>query len=198
MHLNLNDYKTLVILDVEITAWQGSQERNWSLDFEEKELIQIGMLAFNQENLEIIDDFSCYIKPTVNPELSDYIIALTGIEQATIDNEGIGFEKAMQRSVDFLNSLPEPVHIIHNGIDGLVVRENAALLGIEPPEYFRNTSSIRPYLQHHLSNMSKTLVSFELSELVGVQLDGHPHNALFDVYSIYAALQFLRSKTLTK
>lgn len=72
-----------ILFDTEFTAWQGSQERNWSLCWEYKELISISALKVENKNnkLIIVDKFTCYIKPRKNVLLSDYIINLTGITQ---------------------------------------------------------------------------------------------------------------------
>ena len=49
----------IVIFDTELTPWEVSMQRQWSLDWDHREVIQI----------------------VVNSTLSDYIIQLTGIEQ---------------------------------------------------------------------------------------------------------------------
>ena len=36
--------ETFIIFDTEFTAWKGSQERDWSGENEERELVQIGAL----------------------------------------------------------------------------------------------------------------------------------------------------------
>ena len=95
-----------ILFDTEYTAWEGSQERNWSYDYEYKELICISALKINNKNnkLNIVDKFNCYIKPTINPLLSDYIINLTGITQNTIDIHGISFKNAIKKFYKFCNT----------------------------------------------------------------------------------------------
>ena len=37
----------LAIIDLEWTAWKGSHERKWSLEFEQKEIVEFGFVSFN-------------------------------------------------------------------------------------------------------------------------------------------------------
>jgi inhibitor of KinA sporulation pathway (predicted exonuclease) len=80
------DEKTLVVFDLEWTAWPGSFERDWSGPGELREIIQFGAVKADvANNLAETGHFECFARPTVNPILSDYIIALTGITQPDVD-----------------------------------------------------------------------------------------------------------------
>ena len=46
----MENYLNLLIIDAEWTAWEGSMERNWSLENEYREIAQIS--AFKIYNLE--------------------------------------------------------------------------------------------------------------------------------------------------
>ncbi|MEI7621033.1 MAG: 3'-5' exonuclease [Candidatus Moraniibacteriota bacterium] len=46
--------------------------------------MEIGAVKLN-ENLEVVDIFSQYVKPTINPVLSDFCKSLTSIFQADVD-----------------------------------------------------------------------------------------------------------------
>jgi len=68
-----------IIFDTEFTSWKGSQERNWSGKNEYMELVQIGALKVKKgdNRLEIVEIFSIFVKPKINPILSQYFINLT-------------------------------------------------------------------------------------------------------------------------
>ena len=82
-----------IIFDTEYTAWEGSQERNWSGVNEYMELVQIGALKVvkTSRTIKIVKKFNIYIKPKKNPELSEYFINLTGITQNMVDKKAITF-----------------------------------------------------------------------------------------------------------
>lgn len=86
--------KEFVIYDTEYTSWEGSKERGWSGPNEHKELIQLG--AIKVKDLVEVDSLLLYIKPTVNPELSQFIIKLTGVTQADVDSNGVSFSEAYE------------------------------------------------------------------------------------------------------
>ena len=68
-----------VIFDLELTSWPGSNERNWSLPDEHREIIQIGAVKIETEgDMQEINTFQILVRSLINPILSDYIIDLTG------------------------------------------------------------------------------------------------------------------------
>jgi len=67
-----------IVLDLEATCWK--EKRN---DFQ-NEIIEIGALKINEQQT-IVESFSAFIKPTLNPELSSFCTTLTTIKQNDID-----------------------------------------------------------------------------------------------------------------
>jgi len=91
-----------ILFDTEFTSWEGSMQRMWSKEWEERELVQIS--AIYVEDLNTLNQtkfFSVYTKPQINPKLSDYFINLTGIDQITIDNYGLTIEEGIKQFCDF-------------------------------------------------------------------------------------------------
>ena len=72
-------------LDTEYTSWKGSFERNWSYEWETKEIVQVG-ITFMDENFDIDKTTCIYLKPQINNILSDYFMNLTGITQSRVDS----------------------------------------------------------------------------------------------------------------
>lgn len=63
----------LIVLDLEATCWAQPDLRLKS------EIIEIGAVKVDLKTGQIIDTFDALIRPTVNPDLSDYCTNLTGI-----------------------------------------------------------------------------------------------------------------------
>ena len=67
-----------IIFDLEATCWEDKTDKT-------NEVIEIGAVKLD-ENLEIVDTFSEYVKPVINPVLSDFCKTLTSIFQGDVDN----------------------------------------------------------------------------------------------------------------
>ena len=71
----MNFEKSFIIYDTEFTAWPGSQERNWNLPNEHRELVAIGALKIKKENDNYVieDSIKILFIPKINCILSRYI-----------------------------------------------------------------------------------------------------------------------------
>ncbi|MFC5403118.1 exonuclease domain-containing protein [Cohnella soli] len=66
-----------IIFDLEATCWENDRTKP-------NEIIEIGAVKIN-DKLEMIDEFQSFIKPELNPILSDFCKKLTSINQADVD-----------------------------------------------------------------------------------------------------------------
>ncbi|SCA56308.1 putative Inhibitor of the KinA pathway to sporulation [Candidatus Terasakiella magnetica] len=186
--------RTLIILDIEYTAWEGSQARGWSEPWEERETVQMAMLALDAKTLAPQNHFSCLIKPTINPILSDYFMKLTGITQENLDRHGLSLAQAFEQSQDFINSFDQPVQVICNGLDSVFLANNGELVGVTCPDCLKGGQNIFAFLQENIPTYRAGHCSGDLARLVGHPIEGHMHNALFDVHSIAVALRYIKEK----
>ena len=106
-HLKKWPASDFYILDIEYTAWKKSLENNWNKDNEWREIIQIGAILISHKNnqYKIVSELNLYVKPTINPTLSQYIIDLTGITQEQIDVHGINSNLQRTNLINFLLTL---------------------------------------------------------------------------------------------
>ena len=138
-------HETAVIYDMEWTSWSGFAAHNWKQPGRYPEIIQIGAVR-----LDIADDFretaafQCFVRPKHNPQLSDYIINLTGITQEVIDHEGVPFPDALANFVGFVGDDIEALFSF--GRDGAIVQRNCDLMGIDFPEIFDRERDVRKVL----------------------------------------------------
>jgi inhibitor of KinA sporulation pathway (predicted exonuclease) len=77
-----------IIFDLEATCWSGSEREGKIM-----EIIEVGAVKID-ENGNVIDEFNCFVKPKLNPQLSDFCNQLTSITQQEVDNSK-GFEESM-------------------------------------------------------------------------------------------------------
>ena len=179
-----------ILYDTEFTAWPGSQQCNWSREGEYKEVIQLAALKVQIADNKLIQlsSLNVLVRPNRNPKLSDYIKELTGIEQSLIDDHGIDFESCAKQFMEF-NELGS-IRCFSWGSDRKILAENYRLNGLEwdyHPQTFVD-------LKHRLFQLGldyRKVPSGGLANAVDVELEGHIHNALYDVKSIAAFLNEL-------
>jgi inhibitor of KinA sporulation pathway (predicted exonuclease) len=187
----------IIIFDTEFTAWEGSTQRNWSLDWEHREIIQIAAVKVDltPSGAHVISSFNTLVKPIINPNLSDYIIQLTGIEQHVLENMGVDYPAALLQLHSFCSQGTLPCYSWGN--DKRVLIDNCLLNGIQMPDF-----SAGFYNLHGIAREAKIdgahLCSGELASHLGLDLHGHIHNALYDVRSIALALNQWMEKGLLK
>ena len=176
-----------IIFDTEYTAWEGSMERSWGLDWEEKEIIQIGAIRVQYENNAYIEHSSLllYVKPEINPELSEYIIGLTGIRQADIDTSGISLPSALGAFSTF--ALQGQLPIYSWGGDESIIRQNCEVRNIPFHLDTHRFYDIRESFKEHIENIDD-VCSGEVAGYFGRTVQGQIHNALHDCRSILAGI----------
>ena len=107
--------RPLVVFDLEFTAWENSLAQGWMKPGEFKEVVQIGAVRLNSENLALEASFDCLVRPRINPTLSDYFTALTGITEARLAKEAVDFDRAYRGFVAFAGGAPSPPLAMTNG-----------------------------------------------------------------------------------
>ena len=181
-----------ILYDTEYTSWEGSLQRLWSGDGEEREIVQISaILVKDLQSLNGTEFFSVYTKPIINPILSDYFTNLTGIEQNTIDNLGISISEGLEKFSTFSrNKL-----CLCWGDDMLVINENIRLHNLKTKLNILKNIDLRDIFTEfgvETSNYnSGTIETFSKEETI--IRSGSEHNALSDCISMLAALLKLRS-----
>ena len=180
-----------MVFDLEFTSWPGSNERNWSLPNEDREIIQIGAVKIETTgDMREVDSFQILVRPLKNPILSDYIVNLTEITQEKVEKEGILFPLALSRFINFIGE--HPIDILSNGGDEEVIEENCQIHNIPFLSIFKKSTDLKIYFSEVLGISRKNCTSGMLPELFGLNNHEKQHDALGDARSISQALKYLR------
>jgi inhibitor of KinA sporulation pathway (predicted exonuclease) len=177
-----------ILLDTEYTAWEGSQERNWSGPNEHKEIVQIGAILVNNVALTEIDMRKIYVKPTINPILSDYFMQLTGVTQDDIEKSGVSYETALTQFKEWCGETP----VYSFGYDGVIMEKNCTLLEISFPFSPAQFHDMRDFFKHH-GIPADDYFSSTITEAFGQKSPYAGHDALNDVRTILDALRALKA-----
>lgn len=184
-----------VLFDTEYTAWEGSMERGWSGEGEYKEVIQIGAVATSLETLSEEDAFSVLIRPVKNPELSAFIVALTGITQEDVDTRGVALGEALGSFAEFIGELPAYSY----GRDAVVIEENCRLIGTTYPFKHEQFFNIRPTIEPLLEGLGIDIMQYTSGTLIQAfdtapAAHAHAHDAVNDMRNLLAVLRELQSR----
>ena len=180
--------KEIVIFDTEYTCWEGSMERKWSGPNEYREIVQIGGIVVDTETLTETDSFIIFIKPTLNPTLSDYFIKLTGITQATVETEGVDFKTALDRFLAWRKNRPS----YSFGSDERHFTENCELLKLPYPE-LSDFYEVKDIFKKH-GIPADEYQSGIILRAFGKEPIRRGHDALNDARSILDGLRELKDK----
>jgi len=183
------DEGAIVVADLEYTSWQGALERDWSRPHEHREVVQIGAVRLDAgAGFAERDAFEALVRPTINPELSDYFVQLTGIDNAALAARGVTLEAAL---ADFARFAGGAI-ILSNGADIEVVTESCGLTDIANPLPQARWADIGPALKAILGR--EELGSAEIPAVLGLPASGPAHDALADARAIAAGLRHLRAQ----
>jgi inhibitor of KinA sporulation pathway (predicted exonuclease) len=180
------------VFDLEFTSWPGALEQDWGAPGQLREIVQIGALRL-REDFSIVEEFEALVRPVANPQLSAYFTGLTGIDQETVDREGLPQAEALGDFLGFCRGQS----VLSYGNDMVVLGENVGWVRARGEEvkngflaaHFLN---IRPWL-NSVAPTTATVNVGRLWQVLGLPKPaaGKEHSALFDCYSFAAAIEHL-------
>jgi len=180
----------IVVYDTEFTSWPGANERNWNGPGEHREIVQIGAVLLDAKREEV-GVFSQLVCPKINPVLSDYFIALTGITNNDLAAHGQSLLDALQQFAQFCS---EAAFACAFGIDHKIIQENCDLIGIVNPLTSIKFVDVRQCLCDLAKINPSKVYSAKLPAVFGLQPQAHAHDGLSDARAIASVLCHLRAK----
>ena len=85
----LAPYRYLYCVDLEATCDEVDESespRPLVVVPDQMETIEIGLMVIDLESLEIVDEFQRFVRPQINPTLTNFCKELTSIQQADVDS----------------------------------------------------------------------------------------------------------------
>lgn len=166
-----------IIFDLEATCWEGSSKGRLN------EIIEIGAVKLD-ENLNEVDCFQCFVKPTQNPELSEFCTKLTSITQKDIENAPY-FDEAMLQFEDWITKNTDEVKLLSWGKydkNQITTEANAKGYNGRILQLLNNHHSLKhefaAFRQIKLCGMSGALW------MLGIELKGTHHRGIDDAKNI--------------
>ena len=178
---------TITIIDLEWTAWKGSLNRNWSLEFEQMEIVEFGLVSFKDFNTKNISKKNFHFK-TKN-EISNYFTNLTKITKQYNNIHGKSFDLNFLEINRLMNNSKI---ILCNGSDKEVLIKNFNMRNKKASAFINKIKDIGPILSNYFNDKKIHIVSSELLELLKVKNNiKNKHRAADDAHAIFLALKYL-------
>lgn len=164
-----------IIYDLEATCWRGRPPKGIN------EIIEIGALKINPVG-EILGTYNKFIKPTVNPQLSDFCKSLTSISQDDVDRARI-FPQVVEDFQNWVNIFDEDYLLCSWGkFDVQLLHDNCVLHKMETDWLDQNMNVKDNYHQmkgeHKLSGLKNTI------KHEGLEFTGIHHRAISDAENL--------------
>lgn len=159
-----------IILDLE---WNNAYARRKKAFF--NEIIEIGAVMLDDE-MNIIDQFSCLIKAQITKKLRGNIKRLTSITNEDIKN-GVVFTRAMSAFRDWIGSEENVILSWGDGDIRVLIENFKYLNGIDTVPFLSNYSDAQVYVQNVLKvSRSQQLGLSAAAELLGIDESQFSHH----------------------
>lgn len=176
-------YDYICVVDFEATC-EENNPRNFI-----HEIIEFPIVLIDTHTLEIVDSFQEYVKPQLNPKLSDFCVELTGITQEMVDKAD-PFPRVLRRVVDWLQEKELGTKYKYTLLtDGSwdmskFLHTQCRLSRLRYPPFARNWINIRKsYGNYYKVARNQTRLNCMLENL-GMRYEGRPHCGLDDSRNI--------------
>ncbi|XP_064004689.1 3'-5' exoribonuclease 1 isoform X4 [Pogoniulus pusillus] len=176
-------YDYICVVDFEATCEEGNPPEFIH------EIIEFPIVLLNTRTLEIEDTFQQYVKPEVNPKLSDFCIGLTGITQDIVDKADT-FPQVLQNVVEWMRRRELGTKYSYCMLtDGSwdmskFLNIQCRVSRIKYPSFAKRWINIRKsYGNFYKVPRNQTKLTIMLEKL-GMNYDGRPHSGLDDSKNI--------------
>lgn len=124
-------YRYLYCVDLEATCdefGESESRRPLAVVPDQMETIEIGLVVIDLETLEVVDEFQRFVRPQINPILTDFCKQLTSIQQADVDGAGIYMEVGQELGA-FIAQYPNAAWASWGDYDARQLTRDAGLAG---------------------------------------------------------------------
>lgn len=123
----LAPYRYLYCVDLEATCDDiGESPRPLAVVPDRMETIEIGLVVIDLESLEVVDEFQRFVRPRINPILSDFCRKLTSIQQADVDSAS-SYSEVGQELEAFIARYPDAAWASWGDYDARQLERDAGL-----------------------------------------------------------------------
>jgi 3'-5' exoribonuclease 1 len=163
-----------IIVDLEATCWEREA------GMEQREIIEIGAACLESGAGPVSSEFDAFVRPVISPQLSDFCVQLTSIQQTDVDSAD-DFREVFPRFVDWIG--PESfVLCAWGGYDLQQFRIDCRRHGVTLPASFENYINLKQEFTRQKGIKPRGMTS--ALKAMNIPLEGRHHRAIDDVRNI--------------
>jgi len=180
-----------LIVDLEATCSDDD-----SITSDEMEIIEIGA-CWATESGQVVHRFQHFVKPLVNPFLTPFCTALTGIAQTDL-NTAPFYSVVAERLKDFVEAYraPDSIWMSWGSYDLKQLIRESTLHNVELPIALPHENAKKTFAK--FQKIGKQVGMAKACELVGRPLTGQHHRGLDDAENIAGLLPWILGHRHTK
>lgn len=163
-----------IICDLEATCWAGERHPD------RMEIIEIGAVKLASATGPVLDDFCAFVRPVLEPTLSNFCRELTGITQADVDGAE-SFPAVLQRFQAWMGE-PPLAFCSWGHYDLNQLRQDCALHNIDFPPHFARNVNVKNAWAAWQGVKPRGLA--RAIRLMGMELEGRHHRGIDDARNI--------------
>ena len=164
--------RKFAVMDIEATCQEKGKIRP-------QEVIELPILLIDPEaDSKLIDTFHVYIKPTMNPQLTDFCKELTGITQEQVD-EGIHVTEAITKATEWMTKhLGDKIPLVCTcgDWDVLHLKEELSRHNYPPPIWMETWCNIK--------KAAGGGTMMQMLEILRINHEGRHHSGIDDTKNI--------------
>jgi len=172
MENNDNAPSRFVIVDLEATCWEGHSDR-------QNEIIEIGAVAY-EVDYGVSGEYQTFVRPKLNPLLSDFCTHLTSIRQRDVDL-ALDFPSALADFVEWTRRSEPFVLASWGDYDRKQLHQDCELHDLEYP-FGRHVNLKKVFAL--LEGRRKQCGMRQALRMLQIPLDGTHHRSLDDARNI--------------
>lgn len=163
-----------IICDLEATCWADARR------LERMEIIEIGAVKLAAAGGPVLGEFSAFVRPLLQPTLSDYCRELTAITQADVDNADL-FPVVLERFLAWMGE--PPLGFCSWGqYDLNQLRQDCDRHNLDFPNHFAHHLNVKNVWAKWQGVKPRGLA--RALRLMGMELEGRHHRGMDDARNI--------------
>lgn len=167
-----------IIFDLEATC-------GWPNEHRQSEIIEIGAVKVTHVNneLKVVDEFQTFVKPILNPELTDFCKRLTHIQQEDVDNAPL-FPKAFAEFRTWIGFDKQFVLCSWGHYDKKQLKQDIKLHTGLDSDWLDNCHISIKHQHGQMIGVPKGVGMQKALEMLGIPLEGTHHRGIDDARNI--------------
>jgi len=179
----MNEYSFFLVIDLEATCCDQRSIRR-----EETEIIEIGAVMVSADTLDVVDDFSSFVRPVRHPRLTAFCTELTSITQEQVDSAK-RLREVFDQFVAWANGFQGFLFCSWGDYDRNQITRECRINGIPYPFGADHLNLKKRFSERQ--NLRKKFGMAAALKLAGLELDGTHHRGIDDARNIARLLPFI-------